>query len=105
MRLSTLVASDDASGFGHGKAGADGAIEQRLEPSTPRSVKIRRKRLGTEWLAAVVRRRHRKVGAKLTLGTLFEPGAHFHVASASGLERRGLELGRRSLRRARFVAM
>jgi hypothetical protein len=72
-------------GFGHGKAGADGAVEQRPEPLPLRSMKIRRKRLGTEWLAVVARRRHRKVGAKLRPTHLFEPGAHFRV-----LERRGL---------------
>jgi DNA-binding transcriptional LysR family regulator len=76
-----------------------GVIDAAIDVLLPLPEEIRRKRLGTEWLTVVARRRHPKVGAKLTLDTYLSL-EHISVSSRRrGLSAEDFELGRQNLRR------
>ncbi len=76
-----------------------GHIDAAIDVLLPLPEQIRRERLGTEWLTVVARRRHPKIGAKLSLQTYL---AQEHIAVSSrrrGLSAEDFELGRQNLRR------
>jgi DNA-binding transcriptional LysR family regulator len=76
-----------------------GTLDAAIDVLLPLPEEVRRERLGTEWLAVVARRRHPKVGPKLTLATYL---GQEHIAVSSrprGLSAEDFELGRHNLRR------
>ena len=70
-----------------------GTIDAAIDVLLPLPDEIRRERLRTEWLTVVARPRHPKVGPRLTLPHLFEPGAHRGLVAAPRLERGRLRAG------------
>jgi len=76
-----------------------GTIDAAIDVLLPLPEEIRRQRLGTEWLTVVARRRHPKVGTKLTLDAYLNL-EHVSVSSRRrGLSAEDFELGRQNLRR------
>jgi DNA-binding transcriptional LysR family regulator len=76
-----------------------GTLDAAIDVLLPLPEEIRRQRLSTEWLAVVARRRHPRVGARLTLETYL---AQEHILVSSrrrGLSAEDFELGRHNLRR------
>ena len=78
---------------------AAGTLDAAIDVLLPLPEEIRRERLTTEWLAVVARRRHPRIGARLTLDTYL---AQEHILVSSrrrGLSAEDFELGRHNLRR------
>ena len=73
-----------------------GTIDAAIDVLLPVPEEIRRQRLGTEWLTVVARRRHPKVGTKLTLDAYLNL-EHVSVSSRRrGLSAEDFELGRQN---------
>jgi DNA-binding transcriptional LysR family regulator len=76
-----------------------GTIDAAIDVLLPLPEEVRRQRLGTEWLAVVARRRHPKIGARLSVDTYLNL-EHISVSSRRrGLSAEDFELGRHNLRR------
>jgi DNA-binding transcriptional LysR family regulator len=78
---------------------AAGTVDAAIDVLLPLPEEIRRQRLGTEWLAVVVRHRHPSISTKLTLRAYL---AQEHISISSrrrGLSAEDFELGRHNLRR------